>query len=88
MLLVVLSLSRSKSCVGFAGEALPTLHEMQQESAWPSVMIGHQPQDGPGSVPPKDRHQDLVYLANEKLLSDESVQAIESFCSFMLICLV
>ena len=60
---------------------------MEQEPAWPHLMAGHQPQDWPGSEPPPDRHQDLVYLAAENALSDETAQTIHSFYSFMLVCL-
>lgn len=67
---------------------MPALHQIRQEPAWLSIMAGHQPQDWPGSVPARDRHQDLVYLATHKLLSDESVQAIERFYPFMLVCLL
>ena len=67
---------------------VPCLREMQQEPAWPSIMAGHQPFEWPavGSVPSLSGwHQDVNYLATEKVLSSESAQVIHSFYSFMLV---
>lgn len=72
---------------GSAEEVVPALHSMQQEPAWPALLAGHKPEDWPGSVPPPKCHQDLMYLTSEKVLSDESAQAIHSFYSFIWVCL-
>ena len=72
-------------CCGTAVQVLPALIWMEAEPAWPYFTADHKPQDWPDSEPPTDRHQDLVYLATEKALSDEAAQAIHSFYSFMLV---
>ena len=66
---------------------VPPLREMQQEPAWPSILADHQPQDWPvfGSAP--KCYQDLVHLRKEKALNSKSAQAIQSFYSFMVVCL-
>lgn len=74
------------SC-GTAAQVVPALHQMEEEPAWPYFVAGHQPQDWPSSEPPPERHQDLVYLATERAVGDETAQAIHSFYSFMLVCL-
>ena len=68
-----------------AEELLPALQSMQQEPAWAAIMAGHGSDDWPGQKPPARRHQDLVYLAAEKILSAETAQTIHSFYSFMLV---
>lgn len=72
---------------GTAERLLPLVRNMQREPAWPSLLAEHRPDTWPGRVPPTDCYQDLRYLGSEKALSPNCIQAIDSFYTFIQVCL-